>query len=162
MQSEAKVKLKHHDWEVEITCAEQKVKEVVENVLSGMDTSIIINADLNTKIAELRERIDALANQINLLSNVGKPLNSVNLHTRMPQKAGMTCRGLLDSLWSEGYFGTEKHLGEVHEEMSRRGFNYDRTAVSHSLTDMVRENILARKGTMRSYQYIQKRPPLET
>ena len=163
LHSEAKIKLKHHDWEVEITCAEQRVKEVVENVLSGMDTSIIINTDLNVKIAELKERIDSLTNQLNSISIMGKPLiNSVNLHTRMPQKAGMTCRGLLESLWSEGYFDTEKHLREVHEEMSRRGFNYDRTAVSHSLTDMVRENILARKGTMRNYQYIQKRPPLET
>lgn len=161
--SEANIKLKHHDWEVEITCAEQKVKEVVENVLSGMDTSIIVNSDLNAKVAELKERIDTLTNQINSISVTGKPLtNSANLHTRLPQRAGMTCRGLLESLWSEEYFGTEKHLGEVHEEMSRRGFNYDRTAVSHSLTDMVRENILARKGTMRNYQYIQKRPPLET
>ena len=46
--------------------------------------------------------------------------------------------------------------------LSRRGFNYDRTAVSHSLTDMVRENILTRKGTMRNYQYIQKKPPSES
>jgi len=163
MQSEAKIKLKHHDWEVEIICTEQKVKEVVENVLSGMDTSIIINSDLIAKIAELRDRIDILANQVGSNSPTGKPAtNSVNLDHRLPQKAGMTCRSLLEGLWSEGYFGTEKHLGEVHEEMSRRGFNYDRTAVSHSLTDMVRENILSRKGTMRNYQYVQKRPAFET
>jgi len=53
-------------------------------------------------------------------------------------------------------------LGEVHEELSRRGYNYDRTAVSHSLTDMVRESILTRVGTMRNYRYIQKRPPSES
>jgi hypothetical protein len=76
-----------------------------------------------------------------------------------PAKGGMTCRGLLESLWIEGYFGSERSLGEVHEELSRRGYNYDRTAVSHSLTDMVRENILTRTGTMRNYRYIQKRPP---
>jgi hypothetical protein len=29
--------------------------------------------------------------------------------------------------------------------------------VSHSLTDMVREGILTRVGTMRNYRYIQKR-----
>jgi hypothetical protein len=78
---------------------------------------------------------------------------------KVPAKGGMTCRGLLESLWLEGYFGSERSLGEVHEELSRKGYNYDRTAVSHSLTDMVRENILTRTGTMRNYRYIQKRPP---
>ena len=77
-------------------------------------------------------------------------------------KGGTTCRGILETLWYEGYFGTEKLLGEVHEELSRRGYNYDRTAVSHSLTDMVRESILSRIGTMRNYRYIQKRPPSES
>jgi hypothetical protein len=81
---------------------------------------------------------------------------------KVPTKGGMTCRGLLESFWIEGYFGTERSLGEVHEELSRRGYNYDRTAVSHSLTDMVRENILARTGTMRNYRYVQKRPPGST
>jgi hypothetical protein len=73
-------------------------------------------------------------------------------------KGGMTCRGLLDSLWQEGYFANERVLAEVHEELGRRGYNYDRTAVSHSLADMVRENILTRTGTMRNFRYIQKRP----
>jgi hypothetical protein len=73
-------------------------------------------------------------------------------------KGGMTCRGLLDSLWQEGYFSTERALAEVHEELGRKGYNYDRTAVSHALADMVRENILTRIGTMRNFRYIQKRP----
>ena len=30
---EAKIKLKYKEWEVEITCTEDKVKQVVENVL---------------------------------------------------------------------------------------------------------------------------------
>jgi hypothetical protein len=59
----------------------------------------------------------------------------------------------------ERWFIAEKSLAEVHEELSRRGYNYDRTAVSHSLTDFVRENILTRTGTMRSYRYVQKKPP---
>jgi hypothetical protein len=78
---------------------------------------------------------------------------------KVATKSGVTCRGLLENLWFEGHFVSERSLGEVHEELSRRGYNYDRTAVSHSLTDMVRENILTRIGTMRNYRYIQKRPP---
>ncbi|MGA8404803.1 MAG: hypothetical protein WB664_08300, partial [Nitrososphaeraceae archaeon] len=50
----------------------------------------------------------------------------------------------------------ERQLGQIHEEISRRGYNYDRTAVSHSLTDMVRERTLVRVGTIRNYRYIQK------
>ena len=34
---EVKIKLKHKGWEVEITCAENKVKEVVQNVLDSID-----------------------------------------------------------------------------------------------------------------------------
>jgi hypothetical protein len=36
--NEVNIKLKHRDWEVEITCLESKVKQVVEDVLSGIDT----------------------------------------------------------------------------------------------------------------------------
>jgi hypothetical protein len=32
---EVKLKLKHGSWEVEISCAESRVKQVVENVLSS-------------------------------------------------------------------------------------------------------------------------------
>ena len=75
---------------------------------------------------------------------------------RMPAK---TCRILIEELWTESWFGEEKTLGEVHEELARKGYHYDRTAVSHTLTDLVRENTLTRVGTMRNYRYIQKKPP---
>jgi hypothetical protein len=42
--------------------------------------------------------------------------------------------------------------------MSRRGYHYDRTAVSHTLADLVREGTLFREGSMRNYRYIQKHP----
>ena len=69
-----------------------------------------------------------------------------------------TCRGLLERMWKEGWFASEKTLGEVHEELARRGYHYDRTAVSHALVDLVREGTLFRDGTMRNYRYVQKRP----
>jgi predicted transcriptional regulator len=61
--------------------------------------------------------------------------------------------------WKEGWFTGERNLSDVHEELARRGYHYDRTAVSHALTDLVRENVLTRVGMMRSYRYIQKKPP---
>jgi hypothetical protein len=160
---EVKIKLKHRDWEVEIACLENKVKQVVEHVLSSIDTSTMIDPSLNAQIIELRKEIDSIKLQINSsYINQTQTINAIELQRKEITKGGMTCRGILETLWYEGYFGTDKPLGEVHEEISRRGYNYDRTAVSHSLTDMVRESILSRIGTMRNYRYIQKRPPSES
>jgi hypothetical protein len=74
-------------------------------------------------------------------------------------RATMTCRAMIYKLWEEGWFKEERTLAEVHEELSRRGYNYDKTAVAHNLTDLVRENVLTRQGTPRAYRYVQKRPP---
>ena len=69
-----------------------------------------------------------------------------------------TCRSLLVTMWREGWFASPRALSEVHEEMSRRGYHYDRTAVSHSLVDLVREGTLFRDGNMRNFRYVQKYP----
>ncbi len=147
---EVKIKLKHGDWEVEITCAETKIKQVVENVLSSLDMSKLVNPIVQEEFESLRREIETLKS-----GGIGSRISKDSDKTA---KGGMTCRGLLDSLWQEGYFANERALAEVHEELGRRGYNYDRTAVSHSLADMVRENILTRTGTMRNFRYIQKRP----
>lgn len=125
---EIKVRLKRGAWEVEITCPEDKVRQVIEDVLSGLDRSV-----------------------------PSEPISEEPV-----TKGVATCRGLIEGLWKEGWFASEKALGDVHTELSRKGYNYDRTAVSHCLTDLVRENILTRVGEMRSYRYIQKRPPPKT
>lgn len=162
--TEVKIKLKYRDWEVEITCIENRVKQVVENVLSGIDTSPAITTSTNSQISSLKQEIDSLKLQMESEIFHKSQLTSSNIspHVAEKLKVGTTCRGILEDLWYEGYFKLEKLLGEVHEELSRRGYNYDRTAVSHSLTDMVRESILTRVGTMRNYRYIQKRPPSES
>ena len=152
---EVKIKLKHGEWEVEITCLESKVRQVVETVLSSLDSAKIVDPAIRGQIDELRREIEALKS---------RPVEArppANGEQKAVIKGGMTCRGLIETLWLDGYFGSERSLGDVHEELSRKGYNYDRTAVSHSLTDMVRETILTRIGTMRNYRYIQKRPPGE-
>jgi hypothetical protein len=70
-----------------------------------------------------------------------------------------TCKGIIQKLWMEGWFATPRNLGEVHMEMAKRGYHYDRTAVAHALIDLVKEGILSRDGKPRRYQYAQKRPP---
>lgn len=68
------------------------------------------------------------------------------------------CRDVLTVMWKEGWFATPRVLSEVDEEMNRRGYHYDRTAVAHTLMDLVREGLLFRDGTQRNYRYVQKRP----
>lgn len=122
-----RIRLKKGNWEVEIECEESKVKETIENVLSGLSAV----PEVKTEISER-------------------------------QRGTLTCRGLIENLWSEGWFSNPKSLGDVHDELARRGYHYDRTAVSHSLTELVRENVLTRQGTQRNYRYVQKKPPLQT
>jgi hypothetical protein len=69
-----------------------------------------------------------------------------------------TCRSVLLRMWKEGWFESGRSLADTHEEMSRRGYHYDRSAVSHTLVDLVREGTLFRSGSMRNYTYVQKFP----
>ena len=45
---ETRIKLKYKEWEVEITCVEDKVKNVVENVLTGIDIASLSGTNANT------------------------------------------------------------------------------------------------------------------
>ena len=164
---EAKIKLKYNDWEVEITCTEDKVKQVVGNVLSGIDTALFSNTKIETEIENLKselkdikQKYESISSNNNILNNqLNQKRNNISL--KELSKNGNTCRSLIEKIFYEKYFEKEKLLGEVHEELSKMGYNYDRTAVSHSLTDMVREGILTRVGTLRNYRYIQKKPLFE-
>lgn len=70
-----------------------------------------------------------------------------------------TCRGIIERLWGEGWFAEPRSLDDVHKEMTRLGYHYDRTAVAHVLLDLVRDGMLTREGRAKRYMYIQKRPP---
>jgi|TARA_B100001750_G_scaffold162871_1_gene131627 hypothetical protein len=129
------VKLKHGSWEVEITCPENRVKQTVENVISGIDTK--------TSLTTVSDNI--------------KPTTPIKSNKSTEH---VICRDLIELLWQENWFTTERNLSEVDEELSRRGYHYDKTSISHSLKDLVRENILTRNGSMRNYRYVQKRPPV--
>jgi len=76
-----------------------------------------------------------------------------------PPPRAETCKGIIQKLWEEGWLSAAKGLGEVHAELAKRGFHYDRTAVAHALIDLVKDGILTREGKPRRYQYAQKRPP---
>jgi hypothetical protein len=159
--TEVTIRLKHRDWEIEVSCIETKIREVIEDILTSIDNVSRVDPTLDTQISELRKEVDSLKTSSNMTLRTAN-MSSGDIHSKKLQKGGATCRSLLEKLILEGYFETEKLLGNVHGELSRRGYNYDRTAVSHSLKDLVRESILSRVGSLRNYRYIQKRPISET
>ncbi len=115
--------------------------------------------DIEFEIQCQEEQLQAAVDKI--LSTVTKRLEGTKLMTERvasPTRA-QTCKEVIRKLWEEGWFATRKNLGQVHGEMARRGFHYDRTAVAHALIDLVKEGILTRQGKLRRYMYTQKRPP---
>ena len=115
--------------------------------------------DIEFEIECQEEQLQATVDKI--LSTVTEKLKETRLITERPAPAPRAepCKSLIQKLWVERWFATSRGLGEVHSEMARRGFHYDRTAVAHALIDLVKDGILSRQGKPRRYQYTQKRPP---
>ena len=115
------------------------------------------------KIGDVETEIECTENQLKsvvelmllTLQKRMKPPVSV----RFPTSKRKTCKAVIKDLWSEGWFSLPRTLGEVCEEISVRGFHFDRSAVSHVLCDLIRERYLMRIGKPRIYEYLQKRPP---
>ncbi len=119
------------------------------NVLSGIDIASFSNTKVYNEIEALKNDINQLKlkYETNNIKSINSNQRGNNISLKELTKNGNTCRSLIEKIFYEKYFESEKLLGEVHEELTRMGYNYDRTAVSHSLTDMVREGILTRVGT---------------
>lgn len=120
---------------------------------------------IKMRVGEIEFEIECQEDQLQatvdrILSTVTEKLKQAPLITERttPQRAE-TCKGIIQKLWEEGWFSTPKSLSEVHNEMAKRGYHYDRTAVAHALIDLVKDGILTRDGKPRRYQYAQKRPP---
>jgi len=121
---------------------------------------------LKMKIGNLELEIECQQNQLE--ESVKRILSTVTTYAKepmiMPERSlppprAETCKSLIHQLWTEGWFASPHGLGEVHSEMARRGFHYDRTAVAHALVDLMKEGLLTREGRPRRYRYAQKRPP---
>lgn len=121
---------------------------------------------LKMKVGNLEFEIECQQNQLE--ESVKRILSTVTSYAKEPALAperslppprAETCKNLIQQLWSEGWFATSRGLGDVHSEMARRGFHYDRTAVAHALVDLMKEGLLTREGRPRRYRYAQKRPP---
>ncbi len=125
-----KVKMRIGDIEFEIESQEDQIQTAVDRILTAVTSRL-----KETQLAASAER-------------------------PAPPPRAETCRGVIQKLWEAGWFAEPKGLDEVHSELARRGFHYDRTAVAHALVDLVKDNVLTRIGRPRRYQYAQKRPAL--
>jgi len=116
------------------------------------------------KIGDIEFEIESQEDQLQsavskILSTVTEKLKDTRLIERTaPPARAETCKGVIQKLWEENWFAQPRGLSEVHSEMARKGFHYDRTAVAHALIDLVKDGILTREGKPRRYQYAQKRP----
>jgi hypothetical protein len=120
------------------------------------------------KVGNVEFEIEGTVDQTNeavgkLLATVTEKLKETPLISEPETKPrAETCKIIIQRLWEEGWFAEARGLGEVHSEMARRGFHYDRTAVAHALIDLVKDGVLNREGRPRRYQYVQKRPSSAT
>jgi hypothetical protein len=124
--------------------------------------------EITVKLRKAGWEVEITCSEAQLKQAIESVLSSLNVSGQAPAariddlgsaQGNKTCRGLIVELWRDSWFSDGRSLGQVHEEIARRGYHYDRTAVSHALRDLVLENILTRQGNSRNYQYIQKRPP---
>jgi hypothetical protein len=115
--------------------------------------------DIEFEIEAQSDQIQTAVNQI--LTTVTEHSKNINFTAERPAPLprAETCRGVIQKLWEESWFSEPRGLDDVHTELARKGFHYDRTAVAHALVDLVKDNILTRIGKPRRYQYAQKRPP---
>lgn len=118
------------------------------------------------KVGSIEFEIEGTIDQCN--EAVGKFLSTVTdklketplaIEREAPPARAETCKAIIQRLWQDSWFAEPRGLGEVHGEMARLGYHYDRTAVAHALVDLVKDNILTREGRPRRYRYAQKRPP---
>lgn len=129
-EDKIRIRLKFGDLEVDVECKQEQLKNIIDTFLSS-----------------LREKG---------LPAIPPTVRASHIGGGEPK----TCRDVILSLWRNGWFSTGRNLSEVDEEMSRMGYHYNRSAIAHSLADLVREGILAREGRKGSYRYLQKRPPI--
>ena len=93
-----------------------------------------------------------------LVSKLVGNLGSGDKNISMQPKVKKSCKDVIEDLWREGWFEKERRLSEVYVELSSRGYNFDKSAISHALASLTRDGKLRRIGKERKYRYIQKYP----
>ena len=126
-----RIKLKIGNVEAELQCEQSQLKRAVEDFIDAVQQTAIASSGQEPPLTPAVEPLSRLS----------------------------TCKGVVLTLWQEGFFQLGRSLSESDDEISRRGYHYDRSAVSHTLAELVRDDVLSRQGRKGEYVYVQKRPP---
>lgn len=108
--------------------------------------------DMELEIEGPPEKITQVISQI--MGNVGVSAEKKD----MGKVPGKSCKEIIEDLWREGWFSQERKLADVYRELASRGYNFDKSAISHALSSLTKEGVLRRVGRERRYRYIQKYP----
>lgn len=81
-------------------------------------------------------------------------LRSIAKRGRQLQGRHLPLRGEIEQLIEEGFFDTERRLGDIKTALEPKGLVLETTKISPILwRDFVKPGIILRKGTRRSYRY---------
>ncbi len=106
-----------------------------------------IEEAVRNAVTALRSALPELGAEVSMSgSAMAKPV-------KLRRRPTPTCSELIRGLIEEGWLDQPKTLSEVVQELAKRGYHYDSTAVAHSLLDLVRERALVREGIPRRYTY---------
>lgn len=114
-----------------------------------------IEFEISCREDQVKDVVDKVLSSVS--SHMSRQVSLQEAKVSLPRAE--TCRGVIEGLWREGWFSVPRSLSDVHAEMNKRGYHYDRTAVAHVLLDLVRDGLLTREGRAKRYLYVQKRPP---
>src|SRR3712207_9577136 len=94
---EVKIRLKHGEWEIEVACIESRVKQVVESVLSSLDSAKMMGPEVQSQLDVLRQEIDSLKTRpIAELMLEGQQQQQQKVTRSEERRVGKECR----SRWS--------------------------------------------------------------
>jgi len=102
-------------------------------------------AKLKKTLSEHEKRISSLEKKI------GK-----NTVKKIKSSGTTSVLGLIMELKDEGFFSKPKQFSDIQDELSRKGFHYNKTSLSKPILTATRKKIIGRIGTKRHWKYVSR------
>ncbi|HIE37432.1 TPA: hypothetical protein EYP83_04605 [Candidatus Geothermarchaeota archaeon] len=117
------------------------------------------NLKVRMKIGDMELEIEGPPEKITkVISQIMGNISISTEYSGVDKTPTKSCKEIVEDLWREGWFSKERRLADVYRELAGRGYNFDKSAISHALASLTKEGILRRVGRERKYRYIQKYP----
>jgi hypothetical protein len=110
---------------------------------------------LDEEATKGREALDEIKQY---LEDSFAPYKPFKIEIRVAPKE-KTCDDAIKLLCKEGWFNFPRTASEVHRELSKRGYGYGKSRISHSLLSLVKEGYLLRTGFPKKYRYFCVKKP---